>query len=175
MALRRKTPLPDTIRHAVPLPDKDKILAHASLSDGAWSVGTRGLLCVVEAGGTGGPHVSACRPWCDVDDASYEPEEQTMTVRWVDTTVPTVLRFADDRNLPFLQTFRERVQSSVVIAETVRLPGGRTARVAVRRNVDGNLFSQVIADMGTNLDDPEVARLVDGAETRVRSAAGLGS
>ncbi|MBA8809337.1 hypothetical protein [Promicromonospora sukumoe] len=50
---------------------------------------------------------------------------------------------------------------------------GRSARVAVRRRADGELFSQVIGGRGVDLSDPEAARALDAAEARVRSAAGL--
>ncbi|CPU65801.1 Uncharacterised protein [Mycobacteroides abscessus] len=65
------------------------------------------------------------------------------------------------------------MQSSVVLSETVTFAAGLTARVAVRRDADGELFSQVVADPGLDLTDPEVGARVDAAEGRVRSASGL--
>jgi len=65
------------------------------------------------------------------------------------------------------------VQSSVVHSEIVALPGGAEARVALRRDEDGRLVSQVIGSAGLDLADPTVAARVDAAEARVRSAAGL--
>jgi hypothetical protein len=71
------------------------------------------------------------------------------------------------------QVLRERVQWSVVLAEPVKLPGGRSARVAVRRRADGELFSQVIGGADVDLTNPDIADVIDAAEARVRNAAGL--
>ena len=97
----------------------------------------------------------------------------TLTVTWVDASPPLVLRLADPRRTTLAQTLRERVQSSVVLSETVTFAAGLTARVAVRRGLDGSLFSQVVTEPGVDLRDPEVAARVDAAEDRVRSASGL--
>jgi hypothetical protein len=73
----------------------------------------------------------------------------------------------------FAQALRERVQWSVAHAAPVALPGGRTARVAVRRRASGEMFSQVVGEAGLDLSDPEIARVVDAAESRARAAVGL--
>lgn len=168
MSWFRRPTLPDPVRRSLEIPANDRVLASAELVDGSWAVATRAALLTSDATGA-----VASRPWCDVDRASYSPETATITVSWVDGAPPLALPLADPRRTSLAQTLRERVQSSVVIAETVTFAAGRTARVAVRRDGDGELFSQVVADPGVDLDDPEVAARVDAAEGRVRSASGL--
>ena len=165
----RRPALPDAVRRALDVPADDRILASAELVDGSWAVATRAALVMSDASGG----AVARRPWSDVDRASYAPESGTITVRWVDGAPPLDLPLADARRTSLAQTLRERVQSSVVLAETVTFTAGRTARVAVRRDATGGLFSQVVADPGVDLTDPEVTARVDAAEERVRSASGL--
>lgn len=147
----------------------DRVLAAAGLADGSWAAATRTTLATCDADGS---HAWA-RPWSDVDRASWDPETSTITVTWVDGSPPLALRLADEGRSALAQVLRERVQSSVVLSETVTLTAGRTARVAVRRDGSGRLFSQVVADLGVDLTDPEVTARVDAAESRVRSASGL--
>lgn len=165
----RRPTLPDPVRRSLDVPANDRVLASAELVDGSWAVATRAALVTSDATGA----AVSIRPWCEVDRASYAPETATITVSWVDGAAPLALPLADPRRTSLAQTLRERVQSSVVLAETVTLAAGRTARVAVRRDGEGELFSQVVADPGVDLDDPEVAARIDAAEGRVRSASGL--
>lgn len=169
MSWFRRPALPDAARRALDLSPGDRVLAAADLEDGSWAVATRAVLATCAADG----RAPVQRPWADVDRASYAPETSTITVTWVDGASPVVLRLADPRRTALVQTLRERVQSSVVLSETVTFAAGRTARVAVRRDVDGALFSQVVAEPGVDLGDPEVAARVDAAESRVRAASGL--
>jgi hypothetical protein len=165
----RRPALPDAVRRALDVPSGDRVLASAELVDGSWAVATRTALLTADAAGA---HV-ASRAWSDVDRASYAPESSTITVTWVDGAPALALHLADPRRTALVQTLRERVQSSVVLSETVTFAEGRSARVAVRRGADGRLFSQVVTGPGVDLDDPEVADRVDAAENRVRSASGL--
>ncbi|MBT0994787.1 hypothetical protein KIN34_10875 [Cellulomonas sp. DKR-3] len=145
----------------------DRVLVAATLTDGRRVAASRLALHVLsdEAG--------VRTPWADVDRGSLDPETRTLTVRWV-WGASDAFRFGTDRtSVTFSQTFRERVQQSVVHAATVNLPAGGQARVALRRDEDGELFTQVIADDGVDLADPAVAHAVDEAEEQVRAAAGL--
>ncbi|MGO1318289.1 MAG: hypothetical protein ACTMIR_14820 [Cellulomonadaceae bacterium] len=139
----------------------------ASEAPEGWAVATRHYVAVVR-----GEHVLA-RAWCDVDTASLDAEAADLTVRWVDGTDDTVLALADNQDPTFARTLRERVQSSVVIAESVPLARGVEVRVAVRRDARGELFSQVIGPAAVDLTDPATAAAVDAAEARVRDASGL--
>lgn len=149
----------------------DRVLVAATLTDGRRVAASRLALHLLS---DERPDETAVRtPWADVDRGSLDPETRTLTVRWV-WGATDALAFGTDRaSVSFAQTFRERVQQSVVHAAAVTLPAGGQARVALRRDEDGELFTQVIADDGVDLADPEVARAVDQAETQVRAAAGL--
>jgi len=112
------------------------------------------------------------RAWTDVDHASLDGESSVLTISWVTGEV-TALPLVPKKRLAFPQVFRERVQASIVYTVPVRLPGGGTARVALRRRATGELLSQVIGDGRVDLSDPVVARLVGAAEAELWSAAGV--
>ncbi|AEG44665.1 hypothetical protein [Isoptericola variabilis] len=166
----RRTSLPDDARRALDVPRGEKILATAALADGSWAVATTAELAVVQERPG---RVAMRRPWWDVDRAAFDPERSIVTVEWVDAEPDLRLPLTDPERTPFPQVLRERVQWSVVIAEVVGLPGGREVKVAVRRTTSGELFSQAVAGAGVDLEDPTVAHVVDAAEDRLRSAAGL--
>ena len=165
----RRSPLPDDLRRALPLARGERVLASAQLHDDRWAVATTADLVVV---GPAPGDVVTRRPWCDVDRGVFDPERSELAIEWVDADPDTVLRLVDAERTSFPQALRERVQWSVVLAETVAVPGG-DVKVAVRRTADGGLFSQAIAGQGVDLDDPRVARVVDATESRVRGASGL--
>jgi hypothetical protein len=173
------------VRRAVRSHRTDAVLAQAPLvtsAGEAWAFATRAELLLISAPETAGgqgdaesrgaPSVVVHREWADVDRATYDTDSNVIRVHWVDGEEPTPLTL-DGRRTVLPQVLRERVQWSVVLAEPVKLSGGRSARVAVRRRADGELFSQVIGGRGVDLSDPEAARALDAAEARVRSAAGL--
>ncbi len=168
MVLRRGR-IPDAVRASLALPRGERPLAASALTPGGWAVATTAEIAVVDAVGA----VPTRRPWADVARAAYDQQRQALTVEWVDGAPDTRLALADADRSALPLVVRERVQWSVVLAEEVALPGGRSARVAVRRAADGTLFSQAIAGRGVDLDAPDVAPLVDAAEDRVRAAAGL--
>ncbi|WP_454858418.1 hypothetical protein [Promicromonospora soli] len=175
------------VRRTVRSHRTDSVLAQAPLvtsSGEAWAFATRAEFLMIsapeapagqgddDAESRGAPSVVVHREWADVDRATYDMESNVIRVHWVDGDEPTPLTL-DGRRSVLPQVLRERVQWSVVLAEPVKLPGGRSARVAVRRRADGELFSQVIGGRGVDLADPDVAGAIDAAEARVRSAAGL--
>lgn len=132
-----------------------------------WAVATTHRL-VLDLGGD-----VVVRRWCDVDHGSLDAQSAQLTIRWVDGAPDTVIKLVDPRPQTFARTFRERVQSSVVHAESVKLPEGGAVRVVVRRDENDGLFSEVLGDGYVRLDDPATAALVAAAETRVREAVGL--
>ena len=187
MALRRFGHRPQkAVRRAARSHGTGSVLAQSALvtsSGEVWAFATRAELLVIAASGSAGngggadeergaPDVVVHREWCDVDRATFDPDANVIRVHWVDDAEPTLLTL-DARRTVLPQVLRERVQWSVVLAETVRLPHGQTARVAVRRRLDGTLFSQVIGDAGVDMTDPDTLSKVDDAEARVRNAAGL--
>ncbi|MGW6129918.1 hypothetical protein ACWFNE_07815 [Cellulomonas sp. NPDC055163] len=161
----RRPSLPAPIRAQLTLAHGDRVLVATELAGGGWAAASRRALYVVD------PTVER-RPWADVDRATLDAETSTLTVHWV-TGTSQELALTGAGAPTFAQVLRERVQSSVVHSETVPVKGGGTIRVALRRDEDGELVSQVIGDGTTDLSDPAVAALVDAAERRVRAAAGL--
>jgi hypothetical protein len=145
----------------------DRVLAALTLADGTEAVATRRALHVLSGDAT------ARSPWSDVEHGSLDAETRVLTVTWVWGTTSR-LEFPDDRSAyAFTQTFKERVQQSVVHARPVSLPGGGRASVAVRRDEDGELFVQVMGATETDLQDPAAALALDAAERQVREAVGL--
>lgn len=163
----RRHRLPDALRRALDL-RADAVLATAPLTDGRWVVTSRRALHLV------GDEGVARTPWADVDRGTLDAGTRTLTVRWV-SGARTSLVLADEGDAwDLVQSFRERVQQSVVHVEHVPAPdGGGTARVALRRDEHGDLFTQVIGDATVDLGDPATSRRVAAAEAHVRAEAGL--
>ncbi len=163
--MRRAPRLPDDVRRALDLRRGEKVLATAPLTDG-WAIATTQHLQVV-----GGEQLR--RAWSDVDGARLDPESAELTVTWVDGSAPSVLRLDEEHARVLARTVHERVQSSVVHTARVTVPGGSVVRIALRRDADGGLLTQVLGDGRVDLTDPRTAAAVDEAEAKVREAAGL--
>ncbi len=117
--------------------------------------------------------IATGRQWCDVDRAALDPLTANLNITWADASPAAELRLANTKDPKFAAMLHDRVQASVILAETVRLPGQQIVRVAVRRDAAGELFSQVIGPGTIRLDDPQTAALIDTAESRIRDACGL--
>jgi hypothetical protein len=164
--------LPPAVRRAVPLARREKLLAAAQTPDG-WVVATSADVVHLDVpDAASDPVVTFRRPWCDVDRAAFDPHRQVLTLEWVDAAADVSLRLDDPARTNLPAVVRERVLWSVVLAETVDVPGG-SAKVAVRRRLDGSLFSQVVAGGGVDLARQDVTRVVDATETKLRGACGL--
>ncbi|MEV7972183.1 hypothetical protein [Cellulomonas sp. NPDC089187] len=163
----RRPALPDPLRRSLDLPSDDKILATAQLADDGWLVATRHALHVLPSTGE-----RLTRPWADIDRGTFDPEAPAITVHWV-TGDSDNYPLAPPTPVKFAQTFRERVQSSVVHVQKVQIPGAGTVQVALRRGADGKLLTQVIGSPQVDLTDPGTLAVVDAAERDVRAAAGL--
>ncbi len=169
-----RDPVPSLTRNRLTAADQsrlalrsgDRVLVVATLADGRRAAASRLALHVVS------DDAVVRAPWADVDRGNLDPASRTLTVRWVWGTSEALVFESDRASVRFTQTFRERVQQSVVHATSVTVPGGG-ARVALRRDEDGALFTQVLADEGVDLADPLVAAAVDAAEDAIRAAAGL--
>jgi hypothetical protein len=112
------------------------------------------------------------RPWHLVDTGSYDNDADVLHVSWVDRAPDLALRVGGHR--PFLQTFRERVQASVVIADTLDLGQSRTARLVVRKDLGHDrLLDQVILGKGVRLGDPGVRERIEAARRALREQVGL--
>lgn len=164
---RRRAALPDDVRSALDLAPRERVLAFAPLTDG-WAVATSQRLHAIPAGGS-----PTRRPWLDVNTGRLDADTAVLTVTWVDGGPATELHLADDRSMEFPRVFKQCVDTSLVHSEQVTLPRGASVRVALRRDVDDRLVTQVLGTGDVDLADPATAAAVDAAELRVREAAGL--
>lgn len=146
----------------------DRVLAAVRLTDGRRAVVTRRALFLLTDDDV------RRDAWCEVDRGSLDPETRALTVRWVTGEDDVLLLDEARATVAFTQMFRERVQASVVHAVSVELGRGRAPlRVALRRDEDGALFTQVVGDATVDLSDPDTLARVEAAEAEVREAAGL--
>lgn len=168
--IRRREVLPADVWGRVLTAPGENILNGVVDLDGAvWLVTTNHRLAMVRSDGATGWQ----RPWHEVDHASWNTESGLLTVTWVDGDRPDQWRVADERN--FLETLRERVQSSVVLTEELRLRGRRTGRAVIRQDLaTGELIQQVILGRGVSEDD-EVLAAAAQALAWLREQVGLTS
>lgn len=159
---RRRVSAPAVITSQLP----SRVLASAELTDGGWAAATRDEVAVFPADGE-----VFRAPWTAVAHGSLDADTREVTLSWADGAPDTVIPLAEGAEGRFPEVLRERVHASLVHSETIRLPGGGSAMVALRTDGD-QVFSQVIAP-GADLTDPEVSALVGTAVARVREVAGL--
>ena len=159
---------PADVRHRLQLPHGDALLVAVRLPDDRWAVVGRQALHLVPV--TGEP---SRVPWSTIERGTLDTASHTLTVHWV-TGATVALELPEDADgKACARTFRERVQQSVVHTTSVHVPGGGQAQVALRRDEDGELFTQVLGGPQVDLADPRVQAALEEAEARVREAAGL--
>ncbi len=170
---RRRPELPSDVAAVVASgDDQDRPLAWAGDGQTLTVVAGRDRLHLVRRATDGSVEQILDRPWHLVDSGTWVGEDAALRVTWVDRHPPTRVVLPRPGLLP--ETLRERVQASVVIAETVDLGGGRTARVVVRRVLaTGELVAQAVLGPGVRLDDPGVRGAVEAGLARVREQVGF--
>jgi len=145
-----------------------KVLATSRLQGGGWVVltSTRFIIAGTRAN-------DLQRPWHMVDRGEWTSDGNRIQVTWVDGQQPTELSLErDDRELAAV--FRELVESSLVHSEVERLPGGGILRGTIRRDENGELFSQVSVT-GVVREDHDLHERAQELESRVRAQVGLPS
>lgn len=172
----RVPPLPAQVRAGLALRRGDRVLAHCERADGGWVVTTTCELVLVDAidGPVRGPGTpSDRRPWHDVAEATWDPDTQTIEVRWVEGAEHSTLMLTDPvGRVP--EVLRERVMSTYVLSQRLPVRGRRGVMVAVRRHaVDGSLFTQVVPDDGINASRPQVADQVAALTRDLAEQVGL--
>ncbi len=141
--------------------------AHDDLADLTVVAGRFGVYAVQPGG-----EVVLERPWHLVDGGSWDHETFTLTVTWVDGTPAT--RWVLRETGAFPETFRERVQASVVLTDTVTLGGRRSARVVLRHDLaTGEVLGQTLLGRGVRASDPGVVEQTEAALDRLREQVGL--
>jgi hypothetical protein len=178
MPWRHRDPVPPdivaVIRAAAGSELRERTLAVALVSsDTAVVAGRHRLwLLVRDAELPDGWRVELSRPWHLVDAGTWTGADLALRVTWVDDAPPLRLVLPEPGALP--ETLRERVQASVVLAETIDLGGPGTARVVVRRDLaTGELLSQTVLGRGVNHGDADVAERIAAGLARVREQVGL--
>jgi hypothetical protein len=164
--LPRKAILPAEVAQALELGPGDRLLAWSSLVGGGAAAATVRDLRIVTPRGKRMVH-----SWVDVDHAVWEQDSRMLVIWWVGSRRTTPLEIHDDvGRLP--EVIRERVQSSVVLTAPVPLADGRAARVALRRNADGELVAQSLVPPGVRADAPDVAPRLERAIEALWTDAG---
>lgn len=144
----------------------ERVLAWSALAGGGAAAATVDGLRIVTPRG-----VLVSRPWLEVDHAAWDQDSRMLAVWWVGSRQTTPLELLDEEGrLP--EVIRERVQSSVLLSSTVALPGGRTARVVLRKGPGGALVTQHLLPPGTRADAPDVAPVLARAEAALRAEVG---
>ena len=163
---------PAEVAEAIDPAGGEKLLAWAhAVGTGATVVAGRHRLYAV-APDPEGARVTLSRPWHLVDAGSWGGEDGILKITWVDGQRPTRFQLTELGMFP--ETLRERVQASVVLAETLDLGGRRTAKVVVRKDLaTGALLSQAVLGPGVRSADPGVAEQVSDGLRRVREQVGL--
>lgn len=161
---------PPELVAAVAPADGERLLAWGS-GAGTTVVAGRHRMYVLRDGGPGeGPVVTLARPWHLVDAGTWSEGE--LRVTWVDRQPPVRVVVTEPGSLP--ETLRERVQASVVLAESLDLGERRTAKVVVRRDLaTQELLSQAVLGPGVRATDPGVSEQVRAGVARVREQVGL--
>lgn len=168
----RHPSVPDDVAAAIDLEEHEKLLAWAvEEGSGVTVVAGRHRLYAV-APGPDGLRLALSRPWHLVDAGLWSGEDGSLRVTWVDGERPARFVLPQPGQLP--EALRERVQASVVIVEAVELPGRRSARVVVRKDLaTDELISQAVLGPGVRSTDPGVSELVSAGLARVREQVGL--
>ena len=154
--------------------DGGRLLSGAPDADSqAWLVASQYVLTLVDPGRERAELVWS-RPWHEVDAGSWSRESGMLTVTWVDRSRPGQWRLGDgDQERVFLETLRERVQASVVLAEELSLSGRRTGRAVIRQNLrTRELVEQVVLGRGVRADE-EVSAASAQALDWLREQVGL--
>jgi hypothetical protein len=165
--LRKFTPnrLPAEAARALGLDVGTRVLAWSPLVGGGVAAATVDGLHVLTPQGR-----TLHREWAQVRRASWEAASGTLAVAWVSSRQLTPLELTAPGRLP--EVVHERVRSSLLLAQEVTAPGGRSVWVALRRAADGAAVTQVVPSPGVRLDDPEVLEQVRRAEEALRDEAG---
>ena len=163
---RRRWQVPDDVLPHLGLAPGERVLAAAPLTDRAVAVATSERLLVAS-----GASVRLDVAWYEVDHGAWEPGSAMLDVRLVTGRRVRVQVVPETQTL-LPEVVRERVQSSVVLAEKVDVQGRRGVRVVVRRSPRG-LLTQVLPDVGIDVTDPVVAGQVAALRDELARAAGM--
>lgn len=144
-----------------------KILTEEAISDGGWVFVSTRVLAVLDSEG----EIRVQRPWHEVAIGEWDDSRNVMTVQWVDGDRPLRVRTENPHPINFPRIFKERVDASVVYAETVPVPGG-FLRGALRRTPEGELISQISSD-GELPNSPDLEERIKKLEAKLWEFVGI--
>ncbi|HEX5512169.1 MAG TPA: hypothetical protein VFX41_10675 [Actinomycetales bacterium] len=171
MLRRRRGPrIPDDVRAAAGLDRGEQVLAAAHNTDGAWTLATDSRLLLVR-----GDEVVLDRPWWQVDTAGWDGDSGVMSIMWVGGA-STWLELAEDSQEQLPRVLRERVDSTVVAVQHVKVEQLGSARAGgarlVARRIEGELRLQVLLNKGTDPTDPAVVAALDDGRAALEDMVG---
>jgi len=147
----------------------ERLLAHASASDGSWVLGTRERLILVA------PEATTAIAWESVEDAAWDKEASTLKVTRIGAygEPRPAYSFSMDDPARLLQLVRERVTASIVLQRRVPVHGKQGLTVIGRRSPVGGPVTWMHAfDQGLDPTDPEVAAVAHQALADAQSEVG---
>ncbi|MDO5673055.1 MAG: hypothetical protein Q4G30_09425 [Actinomycetaceae bacterium] len=111
-------------------------------------------------------------PWCKVQHLIFDADMDTMNLAWADPSRPAMsFKKPETQWLPhFGEMSRERLAHTQVATVIDTLDDGTQLRATVRRDINGVLFSEVIA---LGVITPECEQRAATLENQVREMAGL--
>lgn len=137
------------------------------------SVGTTLVLTDTHIVEVLGDEALVARPYYLVNRGSWLPQEQAVEIVWTDTE-PRRRWVLEVDSTRFPDTFRERVQASVVLVEDVAVEGGASGRVAIRRDLStGELVEQMLFTSVRSAHDPELQSRLSAARDDLREQVGM--
>jgi bifunctional DNA-binding transcriptional regulator/antitoxin component of YhaV-PrlF toxin-antitoxin module len=167
MGLFRRGGPPGEVRERLGLGPGERVLAYARTSAGSYVVATDRALYIER------DRDFLRLGWEAVDYAGWDDEASTLNV--VETGPGRgvhALMLADPGYLP--ETVRERVMSSIVVSQHVRLAGTRGVRIVGRRGADGGgLHWTLTFDPGLDPEDPGLRAAAERALTDLRVQTGV--
>ncbi|MCE1179532.1 MAG: hypothetical protein LWW86_10975 [Micrococcales bacterium] len=166
----RREQLSPGVREALGLASGERLLAWAT-EDGTGRVvaATNHRLVTVTSGAA---ELSAA--WHEISRGSWSQEAAMMSVFFADDRFPVQWRFDEGEPRLLLQTIRERVQASVVLAQEVNLGPQQVAQTALRKDLaTGEISEQTVLGKGARRDDPELAMAVRETLDALREQIGI--
>ncbi len=173
---RARHRLPEEVERALGAEVRERVMGWtlASLPQEFLVIGAHTLSVVVTH--EGAALVRLRRPWHLVDAGSFDPESSRLGLSWADDSRPELwqLDLAAAGALEVVDTFRDRVQASVVLADSVGLGRERLARVVIRRDLaTGELLCQELLPAGVDRAEPGVAARLDATAAALKEQVGL--
>lgn len=162
--MNNKSLLPPKI--AAFLPDSDARAPFVTDSDGLFAVaGQHALYFLTEKG------IEQAGMWYEIQYGSWNAKTRQLTVVWTAPDRESVhMTTEQDNPEKFMRVLTSRVDRALVATLQERTPSGAVLTASVRRRVDGELFSTVMAH---GYLPPEEEELAAALESRVREEVGL--